>query len=528
MLNKLKAIARYLRPYKQHDVERQFIELNNIIWNESDKYNQKEEAKRFCLVEGQIICPASVLDKARISKAVQKITGAEPVVIVRGIYLAGSDIIHIYKSFNIRKFYLWWRGFADPRVFIPAALATIKLMRSCKTGSELISLKYKGVEIGDLIYDTLIRYRPNQYTINKIEFKHFRLILRAFLTFYNNDKILRYYNPGYLVTSHNVYAEFGMLSRQLKVYNGGTVFVKDIYSYKCYGPGSNIKEHFLKPNRKIFEVNVNNPDYVNKAKAYFSDRFLGNIDHVDVKNAFGNKKNYTLNDLKCLFPQVDIAKKNVVVMSHAFSDSPHVGEGLLFKDYYDFLEKTLIRLNENNDVNCFVKAHPSSYMWGENGVVENIVEQNNLKKIIIFPADLNTRDIVEIADCIVTAKGTAGLEFSCVGIPAITAGKGYYYGFGITKEPDTIAEYYSELDNCVNIPKLKNNVMTSAAVLLYMVEMNRRHSAILPKQHVMPDENYDDIYIQKYEEILRHMEMGISMFDSFYDEVISDVDTNNA
>lgn len=33
-------------------------------------------------------------------------------------------------------------------------------------------------------------------------------------------------------------------------------------------------------------------------------------------------------------------------MSHAFSDAPHVGEGLLFKDYYDFLVKTLIHLNK--------------------------------------------------------------------------------------------------------------------------------------------------------------------------------------
>ena len=187
-------------------------------------------------------------------------------------------------------------------------------------------------------------------------------------------------------------------------------------------------------NVELFEKNLNSKDYIDLAKQYFDSRINGTVDQIDVKNAYLNKKKYNLSDLQNIYSKIDLNKKNIVVMSHAFSDAPHVGEGLLFYDYYDFLEKTLIRLNNNENVNSFVKAHPSSYMWNEKGAVEELIEKNRLENIYILPSDFNTSSVLDIADYIVTAKGTAGLEFSCSGIPAITAGKGYYYGFGIDIE----------------------------------------------------------------------------------------------
>lgn len=231
--------------------------------------------------------------------------------------------------------------------------------------------------------------------------------------------------------------------------------------------------------------------------------------------------------MKAIYPSIDTQKKNVVVMSHAFSDSPHVGEGLLFNDYYDFLEKTLIRLNKNTNINCFVKAHPSSYMWNEKGGVESLIEANKLDHIHMMPVDLNTNSIADFADIIVTAKGTAGLEFSCLGIPAVTAGKGYYAGFGITLEPESVQLYYDILDSVSDLTNLSDETRQRAMVLLYMVSLSRRHSAILPKQHIMPHENYNEIYLDKYKEIIANIESEIPMRDEFYQEIVKDVVTNH-
>ncbi|MBQ0308874.1 hypothetical protein J7T21_20645, partial [Providencia rettgeri] len=283
-----------------------------------------------------------------------------------------------------------------------------------------------------------------------------------------------------------------------------------------------INEHFLKVRRSDFQEKLICDDYYSNAQLYFKERMLGNINQIDVKNAFTNKKSYKISDLKIIHPKIDVNKKNVIVMSHAFSDSPHVGEGLLFKDYYDFLEKTLIRLNDNNEINCFVKAHPSSYMWNEKGGVEHLIEKNKLSNIYILPNDLNTNSICELANYIVTAKGTAGLEFSCLGIPAITAGKGFYYGFDITKEPNSISEYYNYLDTICYIPKLTEETKRKALVLLYMVSQNKHHSKILPYQHIMPGENYHEIYQEKFHEIVNNMKKGEVMKDDYYQMVLND------
>ncbi|MFH4113687.1 hypothetical protein WAI92_21595, partial [Acinetobacter baumannii] len=85
-----------------------------------------------------------------------------------------------------------------------------------------------------------------------------------------------------------------------------------------------IKEHFLKPSIELFNQKLSSPEYLEEARAYVENRFKGNIDQIDVKNAFLNKKTYSLDELKEILPKVDKNKKNIVVMSHAFSDAPHV------------------------------------------------------------------------------------------------------------------------------------------------------------------------------------------------------------
>ena len=112
MFSKIKTILRYLMPYQPDVIENKFVELNSKLWKAEPLKTQTDtDNKSFCLVEGIIACPASIMDKARIAKAIQQETGSEPVVFVRGFNIAGSNVSHIYQSFNINHFYCWWRGF---------------------------------------------------------------------------------------------------------------------------------------------------------------------------------------------------------------------------------------------------------------------------------------------------------------------------------------------------------------------------------------------------------------------------------
>lgn len=120
-----------------------------------------------------------------------------------------------------------------------------------------------------------------------------------------------------------------MLPRQIRHHNNGIVFLKDIYAYKCYGPAINIKEHFLKPTQEAFLQNLHAIDFVDRAYKYFYDRLEGNVDQIDVKNAYQNKKKYSIEQLKSIYPKVDIRKK--MLLSCHMRSLTHL---MLVRGYY--------------------------------------------------------------------------------------------------------------------------------------------------------------------------------------------------
>ncbi|PSB80705.1 hypothetical protein C5F62_13990 [Photobacterium damselae subsp. damselae] len=476
------------------------------------------------MIEGFVDAPTSIIEKARIAKAAENVLNKKSIVLTRSLYPKASNVLDIYKSFSILKNINWWRGYFNPILMIVSLYETIKLFMLINTPKDLLKYKINNIVVGDLIYDTLIRFIPNSYTIRELNYiKHFRLIFRALFTFFQNEKILNKYDIEAIVTSHNVYAEYGFLCRQGHA-RGAIILLKDIDYFKCYGKRANVNEHFLRISNYAFDKAMSSDDEVENANSYYMDRISGALEQIDLKNAFNNKKKYAINEL---VSEQKISNKNVFVMAHAFSDAPHVGEYLLFDDYYDWLVNTLIYLNDKSNLNCFVKSHPSSYMWGEKGVVENIIQEYSLNNIIIVPKDLHPQSIYELADCIITAKGTAGLEFSCNGIPAITAGQSCYSGFGIAFESNSVNDYYKNLDCIEFMPKLNDDVITKSKVLLYKTFTNVHHSAVLPKIQIQPGDDYKKLYKRKFEEVNNNLMNGCLMKDEFYEYVIKTIEYEN-
>ena len=512
----IKKIVTNFFPYKLSKEEKLFIKNNEKHWS-------KNNYEVGILIEGFVDSPTSIIEKARIAKAAETVLKKDSIVITRSFYSKSSNVREIYESFSINKTINWWRGYVNPILLVTALFGTIKLFLKVSNGDDLVKYKIKNILVGDLIYDTLIRFIPNSYTVGKLRCTaHFRLIFRAIFSFLQNEKILNRYDIEAVVTSHNVYAEYGLLCRQAHK-KGALILLKDIDYFKCYDKNMNVNEHFLKISTELYEESLNSNDVIKKAEEYFENRLSGNINQIDIKNAFENKIIYQINEL--VEPN-KVNNKNVFVMAHAFSDAPHVGEYLLFRDYYDWLVKTLIHLNSSTDINCFVKSHPSSYMWGEKGVVESIIEKYKLKNIYILSKDTHPKTIYNLADCIVTAKGTAGLEFSCNGIPAIIAGQSCYSGFSVAIESKTVEEYYSNLDSIKTLSKLNDNVKLKSKVLLYKTFTNIHHSDILPEQQIQPGDDYKLLFRKKFDEVNCNFAKGIEIKDDFYKLVIDNVRMN--
>lgn len=510
-LNTLLRVARsVVLPYRASPQEHNFVEENAKHWRNS---SAPECARGAILVETALSTPASLLEKFLIAKTIEEKTDAQVIAILNAVYPQASPAYLVARSFGIERFVCWWRGYANPLLIGRAITQTLTLILLKRSGRALLDLQIDGIHIGDLVYDTLIRYRPNCYTVGMLSVRsHFRLIFRAIFNFHSSQALFRRFKIRAIVTSHNVYAEFGILCR-IAHRHGAPIFLKDMDVFRVYGAQANVYEHFLRIAPDELRAGMADLSLVAKAEDYFSRRLNGAIDQVDLNNAYVNKQTYDKAQLLAMFG-ADLHKKTVFVLAHAFSDAPHVGGKLAFDDYYDWLRQTLGRLSANQDVNVIVKPHPSSYMWGEKGAVEVLLEELGATNIHITPSDFSTLSIKSIADYIVTARGTAGLEYSGLGIPAVTCGEGYYSGFGIALEHIDRDAYFNALDNIASLLPLSADVSQRARVLLYLTFTKLARSTLAPARHIYPGDDDTVLTLKHFAEISANLrQKGIARDD---------------
>jgi hypothetical protein len=515
-LNLLRRIARaVVLPYGASREEQDFVKENARHWRRAAALGDDSGA---ILVETALSSPASLLEKFLIAKTIEQKTDARVVAILNALYPQASSAHAVARSFGVSRFICWWRGYLNPVLIGQVLAQTLSLILIKRSGRALLDLKIGGIHIGDLVYDTLIRYRPNCYTVGTLSLRsHFRLIFRAIFNFHSSQALFRRFKVRAVVTSHNVYAEFGILCR-IAHKQGAAIFLKDMDVFRAYDAHSNVYEHFLRIAPEELRAGLSDPAIVDKAEDYFKRRMNGAIDQVDLNNAYGDKRTYSRAELLGTFG-ADTRKKTVFVLAHAFSDAPHVGGKLAFDDYYDWLRQTLDWLSANPNLNVIVKPHPSSYMWGEKGAVEVLLEEMGVTNIHITPSDFNTLSIKSIADYIVTARGTAGLEYSGLGIPAVTCGEGYYSGFGIAVEHTDREAYFQALDSIVTLQPLPEDVSLRARVLLYLTFTRLARSTLAPARHMYPGDDEAVLTPQHFAEISTNLlRMGIPR-DNFINRV---------
>ncbi len=497
-----------------------FIRENVLHWTSSIGLPIE---RGIIVVETALSSPASLLEKFLIAKTIEEKTGAQTVAILNALYRGTSPAYGVARSFGVSQFLCWWRGYLNPLLVGRVFVQTLCLILVKRSGRALLDLQIDGIHVGDLVYDTLIRYRPDSYTVRKLSLRlHFRLLFRALFNFHSLQTLFRRSKVCALVTSHNVYAEFGILCRIAHQYQA-PIFLKDMDVFRVYHVMSNIYEHFLRISPHELQSALADPNVIRKSDIYFKRRMSGDIDQVDLNNAYGTKQVYTKAQLLDTLG-ANNHKKNVFVMAHAFSDAPHVGGHLAFDDYYDWLRQTLLRLSSNQSVNVIVKPHPSSYMWGERGVVELLLAELNITNVYVTPSDLNAQSITTIADSIVTVRGTAGLEFSGLGIPAVTCGEGFYSGFGITLEHLDRDAYFKALDGIVSLPRLTPAVSQRARVLLYLTFTRLVRSSLAPERHIYPGDNEDFLIPQHYKQISANLKRTGCIRDVFLTQVQKEVD----
>ena len=262
-------------------------------------------------------------------------------------------------------------------------------------------------------------------------------------------------------------------------------------------------------------------------RIYMKKRTSGKLAHFDVKNAFGSRKN----QMKILLAKKKIKlsdyKKIILLASHSLSDANHfyfeLGSKSPFKDYYTQIIETLNFALKNKDILFFVRPHPSSDFWKEEGLIKNILTKYKSKNIILLDKNISTDDAIKNSDTVVTVYGKIGLESaSFYKKKPILAGNSIYSNLGFTLDSKTKEDYFNHiLSNKENYSlNRKEQLQADKALYYYFLKFNLDYRSVISNK----DRNLSDkSYFTNLEKFLKKNTINQDMYFKKLNAVIKDI-----
>ncbi|MEA2484362.1 MAG: hypothetical protein QOC55_2309 [Thermoleophilaceae bacterium] len=184
---------------------------------------------------------------------------------------------------------------------------------------------------------------------------------------------------------------------------------------------------------------------------------------------------------------LDATRRTAVLFSHVLWDANMFYGRDLFRDQEAWFVETVRAACANDAVNWIVKLHPAN-AWklkrdgfeGElselTAIREHIGELPAHVQLLRPESDIDARSLFALTDWGITIRGSVGFELPCFGVPALTAGTGFYSGRGFTIDSDTAEEYLERLRTIQDIPPLSEEATLLArrhAYALFRLRQSR-------------------------------------------------------
>jgi len=153
-----------------------------------------------------------------------------------------------------------------------------------------------------------------------------------------------------------------------------------------------------------------------------------------------------------------------LIAAHCLSDSVHRDNGL-YADYYSWLINTVEIVSGITHVQWLVKPHPVRQLLYEEGVIEGIAQAT--RGVSIVPDSVRIVDVLEIADAVVTVRGTVALEAIQYDIRPILAGSAWFMDAGFSEHCTSIPHYRNVLESVEKKTAMGVDEKLLAAKILY-------------------------------------------------------------
>jgi hypothetical protein len=143
----------------------------------------------------------------------------------------------------------------------------------------------------------------------------------------------------------------------------------------------------------------------------------------------------------------------VLLAANVIGDSLTLGRQVFSENMTEWLKRTLDYFTGKDQVQFLLRVHPGErYVDGPSvvDIVEELLPEVPAH-IHVIPADaqVNTYDLISIADLGMSYTTTVGMEMAMSGVPTIVVGNTHYRGKGFTIDPNSWDEFFAALDSAL-------------------------------------------------------------------------------
>ena len=142
----------------------------------------------------------------------------------------------------------------------------------------------------------------------------------------------------------------------------------------------------------------------------------------------------------------------VLLAANVLGDSLTLGRNIFADSMSEWITRTIRFFAKRSDVQLVIRVHPGEKLVPQAKSMGTVVREalpEIPRHIHLINAldNVNTYDLIEIADLGLAYTTTVGVETAMNGIPVISCGETHYRGRGFTIDPNSWDEYFSTLEN---------------------------------------------------------------------------------
>ena len=171
---------------------------------------------------------------------------------------------------------------------------------------------------------------------------------------------------------------------------------------------------------------------------------------------------------------LDLDHRPVVLLAaNVLGDSLTLGRNIFAESMSQWITKTVQYFAKRSDLQLVVRIHPGEKIVPQAKSMGTVVREA-LPEIpshihVIGALDnVNTYDLIEIANLGLAYTTTVGVETAMNGIPVISCGDTHYRGRGFTIDPNSWGDYFSTLDKVLSdLPAYRLNEAQTAKAWNY-------------------------------------------------------------